>query len=79
MSSASVLVLFLVNGNRIVPLPPLEFVRDVRHRDPVLLLLPALPGHAQLGHLPAHVQLHHVTHHCCPPRLRQYHLQPERR
>lgn len=60
-----------------LPLLPSTFNRDVRHRDPVLLLVPALPGHAQLDHLRAHVQFRHVAHHHCPPCFREYHLQPE--
>lgn len=55
--------------------PLLSFNRDVWHRDPVLLLLPALPGYAQPDHLLAHVQLRHAAHHCCPTRLRKYQLQ----
>lgn len=51
--------------------------RDVWHRDPVLLLLPALPGHAEPGHLSAHVQFRHVAHHRCPLCLREHHIQPE--
>ena len=59
-----------------VPLVSFTFPRDVWHRDPVLLLLPALPGHAQLYHLPAHVQLRHLTHHHFSPHFREHHLQP---
>lgn len=60
------------------PFLPLSLVtRDVWNRDPVLLLLSALPGHAQLFHLSAHVRFCHVAHHHCTPCFRKYHLQPE--
>lgn len=67
-STASAANLSWVIGCAANSSPCFTFNRDVRHRDPVVLLLPALLGHAKLDHLPAHVQLRHAAHHCCPAR-----------
>lgn len=76
-STENVSGVILLIESYVLPFVSFPSNRDVRYRDPVLLLLPALPGDAQLYHLSAHVQLRHVAHHHCAVCFCKYHLQPE--